>query len=570
MNRLSIAACALLAGLSLLATQSPVRAEVPNLIAIHGVLSEIDGTLVEGETDLTLLLYAGPFETTPIWTEERTGDDRVELQRGYFSLYLGEVTPLDPSIIANADELWLALKVGDDDEMTRIRFPSVPYAFVASDVRGDIHPRSISVDGKPIIDSTGRWVGETSGVEGPRGEPGESVAALSLGTGDPDCPNGGSRFGVGGAFTYACNGATGPQGIQGEVGPQGPAGPDNITTITTGAGLTGGGSTPTVSIGIADLGVGAVQLAANAVTTVKVSDLAITDAKLGLNAVTTTKVADLAITDAKLAANAVTTAKVANLAISDAKLAANAVTTTKVADLAITDAKLALNAVTTTKVADLAITDAKLALNAVTTTKVADLAITDAKLALNAVTTTKVADLAITDAKLAANAVTTVKINNLAVTEAKLANGAVANAKLGANAVTTDKIADGSVTLAKTKLPSATVIGSTENGVSTWFSTQTVTLGADDSCIVAVTASTTANSSFRVRPVLRLGANTVSLNNFGHSSTVSSSAGQDFFGGRAASATAVLTPTAAGNWQVGCEIPFNPTTIECAVSYICQ
>lgn len=72
-------------------------------------------------------------------------------------------------------------------------------------------------------------------------------------------------------------------------------------TVSAGTGLTGGGAintSPTISISAG--GVGATQLASNAVTTAKISDTNVTTAKLADNAVTTVKISDGNITAAKL------------------------------------------------------------------------------------------------------------------------------------------------------------------------------------------------------------------------------------------------------------------------------
>ena len=43
----------------------------------------------------------------------------------------------------------------------------------ARDVRGEvIHPRSVHIGDQPVIDEAGRWVGESTGLRGPQGEPG--------------------------------------------------------------------------------------------------------------------------------------------------------------------------------------------------------------------------------------------------------------------------------------------------------------------------------------------------------------------------------------------------------------
>jgi hypothetical protein len=67
-------------------------------------------------------------------------------------------------------------------------------------------------------------------------------------------------------------GPAGPKGDKGDPGPQGAQGPPGpINNVVAGTGLTGGGMTPTVTLAIANGGVGTPQLAAQAVTGKNVS-----------------------------------------------------------------------------------------------------------------------------------------------------------------------------------------------------------------------------------------------------------------------------------------------------------
>jgi len=73
---------------------------------------------------------------------------------------------------------------------------SVPYALnavSATDVTGDIHPSSITVNGVPVVDAAGNWVGPSGaagnvgppGPQGPIGPEGPSGPAGSPGTAGP-------------------------------------------------------------------------------------------------------------------------------------------------------------------------------------------------------------------------------------------------------------------------------------------------------------------------------------------------------------------------------------------------
>lgn len=134
---------------------------------------------------------------------------------------------------------------------------------------------------------------------------------------------------------------------------------DFENTTVDEATLTKTGSLITIKNG----GVGAIQLATDAVTTIKITDLNVTTAKIADNAITLDKMAD----------NSVGTDEIVNGSVTDAELATDSVITVKIANLNVTSAKLATDSVITTKIADLNVTTAKLADGAITTDKVVNL-----------------------------------------------------------------------------------------------------------------------------------------------------------------------------------------------------
>jgi hypothetical protein len=236
------------ASLAAAALAKPAEA-VPTVIAQQGRLFDGAGLPIVGATPFVFTIYTSATATTGVWTESQS----ITLDEGYFSARLGEVKPIDPSVF-DGTVRYLGIKVGSDpDEMTpRQPLVSVPYALASQDAVGDIHARTLTVGGTPVIDGTGKWVGPTSGLlgpSGPKGDPGPSGPPGIPGLpGSPGAtgPAGSGTPGSGaGAGAPGAPGATGPAGLPGVPGPigpaglAGPAGPAGPTGLTGAPGPTG-------------------------------------------------------------------------------------------------------------------------------------------------------------------------------------------------------------------------------------------------------------------------------------------------------------------------------------------
>lgn len=180
-------------------------AQVPTTMIHQGRLLDRTGAAVTGSQSVVYRIYDSATGGTPIWTETLT----VTLDDGYFSTQLGATTPLTATVFGGRTR-FLGVTVGTDPEMTpREPIGSVPYALVATNVVGDITPTSISIGGTQIVDSTGHWVGATSGPAGPQGPIGPIGPAGPMGP-------------------------AGPTGLTGPTGPMGPAGPAGPTSVNVG------------------------------------------------------------------------------------------------------------------------------------------------------------------------------------------------------------------------------------------------------------------------------------------------------------------------------------------------
>ena len=203
-------------------------ADVPQVVTHQGRMFDGGGVPVVGPQDVKFTIYDLEDAGVELWTETIN----IDFDEGFFSVRLGEITPLNATVLDGTIR-WLGITVGADPEMTpRAAIASVPYAMFAGDVTGVIHPQAIEIQGfGPIVDVNGQWVGDPTGLVGPAGPAG---AAGPVGPAGPPGPAGsvgpagpaGPQGPAGAVGPQGPAGAPGAQGIQGPAGPAGPAGAD--------------------------------------------------------------------------------------------------------------------------------------------------------------------------------------------------------------------------------------------------------------------------------------------------------------------------------------------------------
>jgi len=104
-----------------------LHAAAPPYLPIQGVLASTDGTPVDGEVNVEFAVYDSEVGVTPLWSETQ----RVLVEEGFFTAYLGEVTDMDLSMFRDNGDLWLGVTVGTDSEMPRVFLGSTPFSAYA-------------------------------------------------------------------------------------------------------------------------------------------------------------------------------------------------------------------------------------------------------------------------------------------------------------------------------------------------------------------------------------------------------------------------------------------------------
>ena len=160
-----------------------------NTLTYQGEILNAARAPVTASYPMAFALYPDREGDSALWTEAY---ESVDVLDGSFTVNLGSVTPFPQHVGAEAS-LYLGVSVNGAAEMRpRVKVSAAlraDWAAHAKDVRGeDIHPRTVSIGDREVINSDGQWVGDPSGL---RGEPG----------------------------------AEGPMGPAGEVGPPGMPGP---------------------------------------------------------------------------------------------------------------------------------------------------------------------------------------------------------------------------------------------------------------------------------------------------------------------------------------------------------
>lgn len=205
----------------------------PAAVPYVGTLETGAGTPFSGQVDLAVALYDSPTGGNLVWGPEPHANLDVEGGRILFVLGDGGV-PLDSSVL-DGDGLWLELVIDSAVMAPRQRVLSVPFALRAGEAdrvggldaddlltKGPLDVLgALSVNGTPVIDDSGAWVGSPSGLQGPPGPPGPPGAQGIPGLPGLDGPPG----------------PVGPMGMMGPAGPPGPAGPAGPGWTTTTAAM---------------------------------------------------------------------------------------------------------------------------------------------------------------------------------------------------------------------------------------------------------------------------------------------------------------------------------------------
>ena len=227
-------------------------AGVPQQLTYHGRLFDQNGNPLNASATVTVDIFAASSGGTTLWSETYSASTSgaVAVVEGFYSLNLGSQTAF-PANLWDGSTRYLQLTVNGEALTPRQPIESVAYAIHAGESDSvnnatvTVDSNGISVNGAPIVNATGAWVGSVAGLQGPTGPTGPAGAAGAQG------PQG----------NQGPPGANGANGAAGATGPTGPAG--SPAPLGTGANLiyftkdvtqwtNVGGTAPVYSLNAAD------------------------------------------------------------------------------------------------------------------------------------------------------------------------------------------------------------------------------------------------------------------------------------------------------------------------------
>ncbi|MFZ4657899.1 MAG: hypothetical protein ACOYNY_12870 [Caldilineaceae bacterium] len=98
-------------------------------IPYQGRLADKNGAPLTQTVNMIFRLYTAAGGGSPLWEEQWTGSNSVQMSDGLFNVMLSSLTPIPQSVITGNSNLFLGITVGTDSEMSpRVQLGSVPFA----------------------------------------------------------------------------------------------------------------------------------------------------------------------------------------------------------------------------------------------------------------------------------------------------------------------------------------------------------------------------------------------------------------------------------------------------------
>lgn len=119
------------------------QAAAPAFLPVQARLVDTSGAPIENATSVTFSLYTAQSGGAALYSEVRA----IDPENGYFAVFLGEVTPLDWSVVYGTSQLFIGIEVDNGGEMNRQPIGTVPYSAFADHAANSETVEDLDVNG---------------------------------------------------------------------------------------------------------------------------------------------------------------------------------------------------------------------------------------------------------------------------------------------------------------------------------------------------------------------------------------------------------------------------------------
>lgn len=334
-------------------------ADPPAQVPVQGYLTDSQGVPLDDQTAITVKVFDAESGGSALHSEQLT----VSPQAGSFTAHLGTNQPLDLAIFRDNDNLWLEVAVEGEVLEPRLRIATAPYAAAAgfAEDAAAVGGKSVSeleqpdwedVQNKPS--DLGNTYAAGDGLELNNGQfsvdptqfqrritsgcqSGFAVGVTkdgSLMCSEPDTAGAGDglnktgdtlsidRSTVQTRVTGNCSGNKKMTGVQQDGDVDCAADDTGVASVSAGSGLSGGGSSSSVTLDVASKGIDGSHLSDDLTSSdihfqgsgsnrsLAIPSRAVDTTEIAQNGVTSTELANGAVTNSEIANDAVTSAEI--------------------------------------------------------------------------------------------------------------------------------------------------------------------------------------------------------------------------------------------------------------------
>lgn len=340
-------------------------AEVPQLINYQGRLTDTGGEPVpDGPYLINFRIFGSEAGDDSLWW---SGFQTVQVADGLFSYQLGSNEPLPSDFFGPGSDPFLGIIVNTDPEITpRTPITSVAFAWHSNttDSASTISDNGVTTSKVANYAITEMKIADNSIHAGHI----QDHSIIGSDIGHEEITGANIDNGTIGFEDIGPNGANEGQVMKWLSGNWTPADDDagsssdgDITAVYASSGLTGGGETGDVSLSIAELGVGNMELANNSVSAAKMQNNSVWSDHIMDGEVGTAELANNSVGNSKLQYNSVWTDQIMDNQVTTPKIQNDAINSSKIYDGSIVAADLANQSVTSAKIQDGTINSADIA-----------------------------------------------------------------------------------------------------------------------------------------------------------------------------------------------------------------